>query len=156
VSVSRKARVTATLPGASVFLRRIWERIKAHKVVQWTLAYLAVAYTLLHGVEMQALFRALTDPTFGAADRQEALALVEKLRDDPEASIGALWILKDYDQMAGFVTDSRVFWLRSEPGWLKSPARKRMIEQWRIPAYWRAQGFPPQCQPVGAADFACP
>ena len=40
--------------GPSGFLRRVWERIKAHKVVQWTLAYLAVAYTLLHGAEMLA------------------------------------------------------------------------------------------------------
>jgi TolB-like protein len=32
--------------------RAIWERIKQHKVVQWTLAYLALAYTLLHGAEM--------------------------------------------------------------------------------------------------------
>jgi TolB-like protein/Tfp pilus assembly protein PilF len=31
-----------------------WERIKSHKVVQWTLAYLALAYTLLHGAEMLA------------------------------------------------------------------------------------------------------
>jgi adenylate cyclase len=30
----------------------IWDRLKHHKVVQWTLAYLAVAYTLLHGAEM--------------------------------------------------------------------------------------------------------
>jgi TolB-like protein len=30
----------------------IWARIKQHKVVQWTLAYLAIAYTLLHGAEM--------------------------------------------------------------------------------------------------------
>ena len=28
-----------------------WARLKHHKVVQWTLAYLAVAYTLLHGAE---------------------------------------------------------------------------------------------------------
>jgi TolB-like protein len=34
--------------------RSIWDRIKQHKVVQWTLAYLAVAYTLLHGAEMLA------------------------------------------------------------------------------------------------------
>ena len=33
-------------------LRSVWERIKEHKVVQWTLAYLALAYTLLHGAEM--------------------------------------------------------------------------------------------------------
>jgi TolB-like protein/Tfp pilus assembly protein PilF len=30
----------------------VWHRIKQHKVVQWTLAYLALAYTLLHGFEM--------------------------------------------------------------------------------------------------------
>ena len=33
-------------------IRAIWERIKHHKVVQWTLAYLALAYTLLHSAEM--------------------------------------------------------------------------------------------------------
>src|SRR5208282_3677004 len=30
----------------------VWERIKHHRVVQWTLAYLALAYTLLHGAEL--------------------------------------------------------------------------------------------------------
>lgn len=30
----------------------VWGRVKRHKVVQWTLAYLALAYTLLHGAEM--------------------------------------------------------------------------------------------------------
>ena len=30
----------------------VWKRIKHHKIAQWTLAYLALAYTLLHGVEM--------------------------------------------------------------------------------------------------------
>ena len=30
----------------------IWVRLKEHKVMQWTLAYAAAAYTLLHGVEM--------------------------------------------------------------------------------------------------------
>jgi adenylate cyclase len=33
-------------------IRVVWERIKHHKVVQWTLAYLALAYTLLHSAEM--------------------------------------------------------------------------------------------------------
>ena len=27
-------------------------RLKSHKVIQWTLAYAALAYTVLHGVEM--------------------------------------------------------------------------------------------------------
>jgi hypothetical protein len=39
-------------PSDAGVLQAIWQRIKAHKVVQWTLAYLAVAYTLLHGAEM--------------------------------------------------------------------------------------------------------
>ena len=29
-----------------------WERLRQHKVMQWTLAYVAAAYTLLHGTEM--------------------------------------------------------------------------------------------------------
>ena len=33
-------------------LRAVWVHIKEHKMVQWTLAYLAVAYTLLHGAEL--------------------------------------------------------------------------------------------------------
>ena len=37
-----------------------WERIKSHKVMQWTAAYTAAAYVLLHGVEMVA--RALEWP----------------------------------------------------------------------------------------------
>ena len=44
-------------PGPEPFVstfHRMWARLKAHKVVQWTLAYLAIAYTLLHGAEMLA------------------------------------------------------------------------------------------------------
>jgi adenylate cyclase len=37
---------------AAPWTRDVWDRIKHHKVVQWTLAYLALAYTLLHGAEM--------------------------------------------------------------------------------------------------------
>jgi TolB-like protein len=39
-------------PSALALLRSAWDRIKHHKIVQWTLAYLALAYTLLHGAEM--------------------------------------------------------------------------------------------------------
>jgi TolB-like protein/Flp pilus assembly protein TadD len=39
--------VPAPAPALSV-----WDRIKKHKVAQWTLAYAAAAYTLLHGMEM--------------------------------------------------------------------------------------------------------
>jgi adenylate cyclase len=39
----------AAAPGLTVGL---WKRVRKHKVVEWTLAYVAAAYTLLHGVEM--------------------------------------------------------------------------------------------------------
>jgi serine/threonine-protein kinase len=41
-------------PGGSqtVSTVSIWERIKRHKVVEWTLAYVAFGYALLHGVQM--------------------------------------------------------------------------------------------------------
>lgn len=40
----------AALPSAAPL--GVWARLKEHKVMQWTLAYAAAAYTLLHGVEM--------------------------------------------------------------------------------------------------------
>ena len=38
--------------GASHDPSWLWERIKHHKVVEWTLAYVAFSYALLHGAEM--------------------------------------------------------------------------------------------------------
>jgi hypothetical protein len=38
--------VADTAVAATTSSRDVWERIKHHKVVQWTLAYLALAYTL--------------------------------------------------------------------------------------------------------------
>lgn len=106
---------------------------------------------------LQALFRAITDPTFNAADRQEALTLVATVKDDQEAARGALWLLKDYGRMQQFFTDNPAsIWARTDPEWLRSEARKRMIMFWQLPQYWRAHGFPPQCKPLGAAEFACP
>lgn len=32
----------------------IWDLLKRHKVAQWTLAYVAAAFTLLHGAEALA------------------------------------------------------------------------------------------------------
>lgn len=41
--------VALSVPAPSM---SVWARIKEHKVAQWTLAYAAAAYTLLHGTEM--------------------------------------------------------------------------------------------------------
>jgi TolB-like protein len=39
-------------PTLNLSLTGIWHRFQHHKVMHWTLAYAAAAYTLLHGVEM--------------------------------------------------------------------------------------------------------
>jgi serine/threonine-protein kinase len=41
-----------TGPSAATGSGSLWARVKAHKVLEWTLAYAAAAYTLLHVVEM--------------------------------------------------------------------------------------------------------
>jgi TolB-like protein len=43
---------SAPVPGAPTALPGFWDRLKEHKIAQWTLAYAAAAYTLLHVVEM--------------------------------------------------------------------------------------------------------
>lgn len=110
-----------------------------------------------HPQLLQALLRAVGDPTFSPGDRREALALVDSMQDEQEAARGARWLLKDYAGMQQFFTDNpATLWARTDPEWLKSEARKHMIVYWRLPEYWRAHGFPPQCKAVGTADFSCP
>jgi adenylate cyclase len=41
-------------PASPISIGTIWDRLRHHKVVQWSVAYLALAYTLLHGAEMLA------------------------------------------------------------------------------------------------------
>ena len=38
---------------------------------------------------------------------------------------------------------------------LPEEARKRLMREIGIPAYWRKHGFPPQCRPLGSDDFEC-
>jgi adenylate cyclase len=44
--------VADTALPAPALNRTVWDQVKNHKVVQWTLAYLALAYTFLHSAEM--------------------------------------------------------------------------------------------------------
>jgi len=49
------ADIQTTLPTAAAQLSDttgLWERIQRHKVVEWTLAYVAAGFALVHGVEM--------------------------------------------------------------------------------------------------------
>ena len=105
---------------------------------------------------IQPLFRALTDPAFSEADRKEALALLAGVNSEQDDVITALWMLGAFEEMTGIKTDNySVLWANEIPAWIKSPARKNMMRRLRLPEYWRAYGFPPQCRPLGGDDFEC-
>jgi TolB-like protein len=100
------------------------------------------------------LFRALIDPTFNDRDRQDAVALVNKARNTLNFVPSALLILKAYEGISSASMDPPIWWARGD-AWVKSPSRKRLMQFWHLPEYWRKQGFPPQCRPIGASDFEC-
>jgi tetratricopeptide (TPR) repeat protein len=106
---------------------------------------------------VRPLFRALTDSTFNEHDRQDALALIGRARNTRVWIPTALWMLKAYDQIMA-VTDfpePPLWWAREDSAWLKSPSRMGAMRQWHLPEYWRKHGFPPQCSPIGEAEFEC-
>jgi TolB-like protein/Flp pilus assembly protein TadD len=51
---SAQAPQSAAIAAHAVPSANVWERLKHHKVLQWTLAYAAAAYTLLHATQMAA------------------------------------------------------------------------------------------------------
>jgi tetratricopeptide (TPR) repeat protein len=104
---------------------------------------------------IRPLFRALTDPTFGDRDRQDALPLVNTAKNTHTFIPTALWMLKAYDKIIADNYDPPIWWARDDAAWLKSQGRKRAMQHWHLPEYWRKHGFPPQCKPIGESDFEC-
>ncbi len=105
---------------------------------------------------IRPLFRALTDPTFGDRDRQDAVALVNQAKNSRNFIPSALLILKAYDKIIADSSDPPIWWARDDAAWLNSQSRKRAMKYWHLPEYWRKHGFPPQCRPIGELDFECP
>jgi TolB-like protein len=101
------------------------------------------------------LFRALTDPTFGERDRQDAVALVTGAKNSRTFIPSALLILKTYDKIIADNMDPPLWWARDDAVWPKSQSRKQAMQRWHLPEYWRKHGFPPQCRPIGESDFEC-
>src|SRR5215472_10058839 len=119
---------------------------------------LSVLYILAYSYQddpqlIRPLFRALTDPRFNDRDRQEAVALVNKAKT-PNYVPSALLILKAYEGITSATMDPPIWWARDD-AWLKSQSRKRLMQSWHLPEYWRKHGFPPQCRPIGESDFEC-
>ena len=68
-----------------------------------------------------------------------------------------LW-LGAYDQVATALdldSDTAVQWERIPASFRNSAGFKRTLERLGVVTYWRKHGFPPQCRPVGDADFEC-
>ena len=103
---------------------------------------------------IRPLFRALTDPTFNDRDRQDAVALVNRSKNSLNFVPSALLLLKAYGAITSASMDPPIWWARDDE-WLKSQSRKRLMQSWHLPEYWHKHGFPPQCRPIGDADFEC-
>ena len=67
-------------------------------------------------------------------------------------------LLRDYELAAADVSPNSSYvehWDQAYEGLRATPAFKHILEQFNVPAYWRAHGFPPQCRALGAQDFVC-
>ncbi len=104
---------------------------------------------------IRPLFRALIDPAFSERDRQDAVALIKGAKHSANFVPSALWLLKAYDAIVADSSDPPIWWARNDSAWLESQGRKRAMQYWHLPEYWRKHGFPPQCRPVGDMDFEC-
>jgi TolB-like protein len=72
-----------------------------------------------------------------------------ELCDKPEPTIA----LRLY-QCVGSDRSLRMSWFPSSAEFRKTAAFKEMARM-KVLDYWRAHGFPPQCQPIGEEDFEC-
>ena len=99
--------------------------------------------------------RALTDQEFDFNTEANAIEIEWKANNDSEFvwdGVIAL-IFKKYE----FIKSAyySLWWIRTDPEFLKSSERKRLIREAGVYDYWQEAGFPPQCKPIGKDDFEC-
>lgn len=106
---------------------------------------------------IKELYSALTDPAFDhAARRQPFMQRLEKagfnLTNGARTAMLA-FAFRDFD---GALKNGGlpVGWYGYFEGISKAQKRRAIIEI-GLPAFWREQGFPPQCRAVGEDDFEC-
>ena len=82
----------------------------------------------------------------------ENMGIAQLVRSHPY-----LW-LGDFDRAGAAddqISDALLSWERFPPGFRNSPGYKRKLDDKGVLAYWRTQGYPPQCRAVAAKDFTC-
>jgi TolB-like protein/class 3 adenylate cyclase len=107
---------------------------------------------------VEPLYRAFVDPTFDldlGLERFEARLRAQGYSEERVASFAALYhtVFRAYDRVQPTV--SAIYWLPALSAPEHAAARRRMLEHFDLPAYWRANGYPPQCRPVGEDDYEC-
>jgi TolB-like protein len=88
----------------------------------------------------------------------DARALVDREGIDARLRPYYYLLLRSYDLAAdddGLSATTVAFWDPAYTGLRGSPAFRRILHRLGIPAYWRAEGYPPQCGPSGRDDFEC-
>lgn len=126
-----------------------------YDLARWALARFFSDFDLMHG-RSELLYRALTDPEFNF-EKEAQVFEIEYRAIHGNYNVGSYlfhFMLKQYDQLSPSFTHT-IWWRRTDPDFLKSPHRKRLIREAGLPAYWHEVGFPPQCRAVGDNDFEC-
>jgi len=111
---------------------------------------------------VKELYQAFTDPGF---DHAERLKLFELRRDNSIAATGIdrsnstdratiLVAFRDFDR-AFMPPYGLSFSTLSFFEGISKAQKRRVIVATGLPAFWREQGFPPQCRAVGEDDFEC-
>jgi TolB-like protein len=96
-----------------------------------------------------------------AAIEQDAppAQLAELLERHPRFDVPTWHLaLRAYDRAAASargVTTLVSYWDPVHAGFRNSPAFRRLLERLGVPDYWREQGYPPLCRPVGTDDYEC-
>jgi TolB-like protein len=102
----------------------------------------------------QAVVAALAD----GSPRPDVAALVRRHPQVPRGQLHWGLMLRDYPFAAENAELASTFvehWDPAYEGLRASPAFKRLLDRFGVPAYWRAHGFPPQCRAIGDADYQC-
>lgn len=103
-------------------------------------------------------YRALMDPAF---DYEAEKTLIDQAyfpagAAEPEWGPwhgDFLFLYRQYAQLDA--SDLPYWWFPYPTEFRNSPHRKRLMREIGLPVYWRTQGFPPQCRPIGDDDFEC-
>jgi TolB-like protein len=130
-----------------------------------------VPYFVEHGQRLTALMLASATIRLPYAPVKDWINLLENPGKDPAPAV-ARWqawatdsgldlcdkreiaiVFRQY-QCLGKAVDLSVMWYPSSAGFRKTPAFKDLVKS-HLLDYWRRNGFPPQCGPVGEEDFDC-